>query len=44
MVGDDKVLDQMKEIIDIKKSDDTKILIEADDKLSDDFTLKMFRY
>ena len=43
MVGDymlDKVLDKIKMIIGIKKFDDTKILIEADDKLLDDVTLK----
>ena len=43
MVGDymlDKVLDKIKMIIGIKKFEDTKILIEADDKLLDDVTLK----
>ena len=32
----DEVLDKIKEIIDMEKFDDTKILIETDDKLSDD--------
>ena len=36
----DKVLDKVKEIIDIEKSDDTKILINTDHKLSNDITLK----
>ena len=36
----DKVLDKTKEIIGIKKCDDTKILTDADDKLPDDVTLK----
>ena len=36
----DKVLDKIKEIIGIGKSDDTKILIESDDKLSSYITLK----
>ena len=36
----DKVLDQTKEIIGIKKFDDTKILINQDDKLSDDIIVK----
>ena len=35
-----KVLDKTKEIIGIKKFDDTKILINTDDKLSHDITLK----
>ena len=35
----DKVLDQTKEIIGIEKFDDNKILINQDDKLSDDITL-----
>ena len=35
----DKVLDQTKEIICIEKTDDNKILINQDDKLSDDITL-----
>ena len=38
----DKVLDKVKEIIDIEKSDDTKILINTDHKLSNDITLKKF--
>ena len=33
-------LDKIKEIGDIGKSDDTKILIDADNKLPDDITLK----
>ena len=43
MVGDnnlDKVLDNMQKIIGIEKLDDTNILIETDDKLPDDITLK----
>ena len=36
----DKVLDKMKETIDIGKLDDTKILIDTDDKLPDIITLK----
>ena len=35
----DKVLDKTKRIA-IKKLDDTKILIDADDKLPDDITFK----
>ena len=35
-----KVLDTFNGIIDIKKIDDTKILMNTDDKLSDDITLK----
>ena len=38
----DKVLDKIKEIIDTKKFDDTKILIETDDKLPVDITLTNF--
>ena len=33
-------LDKIKEIGDIGKSDDSKILIDADNKLPDDITLK----
>ena len=36
----DKVLDKIKEIIGIKKIDDTKVLIETDDKLPDENTFK----
>ena len=36
----DKVLDNMQKIIGIEKLDDTNILIETDDKLPDDITLK----
>ena len=36
----DKVLDKIKMIIGIKKFDDSKVLIETDDKLSDNITLK----
>ena len=36
----DKVLDKIKEIIDIKKFDDTKIFIDTDDELPGDVTLK----
>ena len=37
----DKVLSKIKEIIGIKNFDDIKILMDADDKLPDDITLKM---
>ena len=42
MVNDilDKVLDMIKEIIEIDKFDNTEILIDTDDKLPDDITLK----
>lgn len=39
MIGNyvlDEKLDKIKEIIDMEKFDDTKILIETDDKLADD--------
>ena len=36
----DKVLDKIKEVIDITKFADPKILIEKDDKLPDDITIK----
>ena len=36
----DKVLDKIKETIDIVKFDDTEILIDTDDKLPDYITLK----
>ena len=36
----DKVLDKTKEIIGIEKFDDTKILIDTDDTLPEDITLK----
>ena len=36
----DKVLDKVKEIIGIRKFDDSKILIDTDDKLPDYITLK----
>ena len=36
----DKVLDKIKKTVDIEKFDDTKILIEIDDKFPDDVTLK----
>ena len=36
----DKVLDKIKEIIGIEKFDDTKILINTNDKLSDRITFK----
>ena len=39
----EKVLDKIKEIIGIEKFD-TKILIDIEDKLPDDITLKMLRY
>ena len=41
MVGDsilDKVPDKIKKLMDIEKFDDSKIMIETDDKLSDDIT------
>ena len=37
---ENKVLDRITEIIGIEKIDNTKILIDTDDKLSDDVTLK----
>ena len=43
MVNDyilDKVLDKIKETIDISKFDDAKILTDTDDKLPDYITLK----
>ena len=36
-----KTLEKIKEIIDIEKFDDTEISNDIDDKLPDDFTLKM---
>ena len=36
----DKLLGNIKEIIDIEKYDDTKILIDMDDELPDGVTLK----
>ena len=36
----DKVLDMIKEIIDIEKFDDTKILVTTDDELPDGIILK----
>ena len=36
----DKVLDMIKEIIDIEKFDDTKILVTTDDELPDNIILK----
>ena len=36
----DKILDKIKEIIGIEKFDDTKILIDSDDKMSDYITFK----
>ena len=36
----DKVLDKIKEIISIQKVDDGRILIDTDNKLLDDITLK----
>ena len=38
----EKVLDKIKEIIDIKKLDGTKILLKTDDKLPDYITLINF--
>ena len=37
----DNILDKIKKIIGIERFDDTKILIEIDDKLLGDVTLKM---
>ena len=37
----DKILDKIKEIIDIEEYDNAKILIDTDDILSDDITYKM---
>ena len=37
----DKVLDKIKKITGIEKLDDVKILIDRDNRLADDFTLKM---
>ena len=37
----DKVLDKIKMIISIEEFNDTKILVETDDKLPDDVTLKI---
>ena len=36
-----KVLNKIKEIIGIEKSDETKVLVSTDDKLSDNITFKM---
>ena len=36
----DKVLDNIKEIIGIEKFDDTKILMNTEDKLTNDITFK----
>ena len=44
MVGDydlDIVLNQIKQVIGIEKLDDVKILIDRDNRLADDFPLKM---
>ena len=40
----DKILDKIKEIIDIEEFDNAKILIDTDDILSDDITYKMLWY
>ena len=40
----DKVLDKIKEIFGIEKIDNTKTLVDTDDKLPYDITLKMLRY
>ena len=37
----DRMLGKIKEIIGIEKFDNTEILIDTDDKLPDDITLKM---
>ena len=37
----DKVLDKIKKIIGIEKLDDVKILIDRDNRLADDFPLKI---
>ena len=36
-----KVLNKIKEIIGIEKSDETKVLVSTDDKLSDNITFEM---
>ena len=36
----DKILDKIKETIDIEKFDDTKILTDTDDQLPDDITFE----
>ena len=38
----DKVLDKIEKTIGIEKFHDTKILIDTDDKLPNNFSLKMF--
>ena len=40
----DKVSDKMKEMTGTKNIDNTKILIETDDKFPDAITLRMFWY
>ena len=40
----DEVLDRIKEIIGIEKFDNTKILVDKDDKLPDDVTKNMLKY
>ena len=40
----DKILDKIKEIIDIEEFDNAKILIDTDNILSDDITYKMLWY
>ena len=40
----DKILDKIKEIIDIEEFDNAKILINTDDILSDDITYKILWY
>ena len=40
----DEILDRIKEIIGIEKFDDTKILVDKDDKLPDDVTKNMLKY
>ena len=45
MVGDymlDKILEKIKEIIGVEKLNNTKILIDRDDRLTDNITLENF--
>ena len=45
MVGDymlDKILEKIKEIMDVEKFNNTKILIDRDGRLTDDITLENF--
>ena len=40
----DEVLNRIKKMIGIEKFDDTKILVDKDDKLPDDVTKNMLKY